>query len=91
MTRLQRNALTSPPLPADEVEAMFKDAWTDVAPQFIPVARICRALCVSHERLRVELVGCEVLLTEAGYLGRRWSGEPNSARGDSFGFPEATR
>ena len=91
MTRLQRNALACLPLPAEEVEAMYEEAWTDVAPLFIPVARICRALCVSHERLRVELIGCEVLLTEAGYLGRRWSGEPNSARGNSFGLPETTR
>lgn len=86
MTMLQRQALASLPQTAKEVEEQFNEAHTHVAPLFVPTARAFRALCISHERLRAELLGATVLLTEAGYLGRRWAGEPNSARGESFGL-----
>jgi hypothetical protein len=76
MTDLQRKALASLPLPADEVETIHRYAGQ--------LNDRLRRLCVSHERLRAEVLGATVLLAEAGYLGRRWAGEPNSARGDSF-------
>ncbi len=91
MTDLQRKALASLPLSAEEVQDHFDEAYTHVHPQFVPAARLVRALCVSHERLRAEVQGAEVLPAEAGYLGRRWCGEPNSVRGDSFGLVGATR
>ena len=58
MTDLERRALASLPLPRETVEAFFDGSRAGTAAQGL------RALCVSHERLRVQLEGVESILGE---------------------------
>ena len=63
MTPLQQKALASVPLP----ETFVADIY-DCAPKMTRDKAIeeLQRLCVSHERLRAELLGAEALLTESG-------------------------
>ena len=56
MTTLQRNALGRLAMTEIEVQALY-DQW--------PGNKCVRALCESHERLRTELQGAEIMLAEA--------------------------
>ena len=55
MTTLHRNALATLPLSVSDVEDIYKKA------RQIPVQKICE----SHERLRLEMEGSELLLSDA--------------------------
>lgn len=65
MTDLQRKALASLPMEPGRVETLYAGAFGGVAEKAI------KNLCVSHERLRAELLGAETLLaeTQAEVLG----------------------
>lgn len=58
MTNLQKSALASLPLTAATIESFWDGSRSGTAEQCL------RALCISHERLRAELQGAEVLLAE---------------------------
>ncbi len=61
MTPLERKALATPPMSKEAVEFFYDvlcRSETETA------ARV-RKLCLSHERLRMELEGAEVLLADA--------------------------
>ncbi len=62
MTRLQREALKTLPISESDVERMYAEfpKWT-----LSNLQLAIRSLCRSHERLRMELAGMEVLLSEA--------------------------
>lgn len=61
MTELQRRALASLVLPADAVDRMYNRCTQGHGHPDDTV----RALCESHERLRAELTGLQVLYDEA--------------------------
>lgn len=63
MTLLQRNALASVPLTEATVQSFYDGSRSGTAEQCL------RALCESHERLRAELQGAELLLAENQKLG----------------------
>lgn len=66
MTKLNRNALGRTALTVGDIAAIYADTIApDVTAECWETARVARRLCESHERLRAELQGCEVLLTEA--------------------------
>lgn len=56
MTDLQRKALASLPMETNRVETLYAGVFGGVAEKAI------KNLCVSHERLRAELLGAETLL-----------------------------
>jgi hypothetical protein len=58
MTDLQRQALATVPLSAATVESFYDGSHSGTEKQCL------RALCKSHERLRAELEGAELLLKE---------------------------
>ena len=59
MTKLEQAALTTIPLFAAVVEEMYGDCRFDIT------KRECiKALCESHERLRMELAGAEKIIAE---------------------------
>jgi len=60
MTPLQRKALACSPLTRETVESFYDGSHAGTAEQCL------KALCASHERLRMELEGAEVLLAELG-------------------------
>src|ERR1022692_2925134 len=58
MTPLQRNALATVPLSMEEVEFYYEGARGGIATTCL------RALCESHELLRAELQGAELLIRD---------------------------
>lgn len=58
MTKLQRKALTTYPLSKETVESFYDGSHSGTEKQCL------RALCESHERLRAEVEGAEILLSE---------------------------
>ncbi len=56
MNQLHRNALASVPMTEEHVEQIYAA---------YPANRVIRHLCESHERLRAELEGSEILRDEA--------------------------
>jgi hypothetical protein len=62
MTALQRKALARTPMPAEQVERIYAAHLPAVSQG---LCRLICDLCESHERLRAELQGAEVLLEDA--------------------------
>lgn len=58
MTNLEKRAMARPPLSYETVESI----WDGSGPI---AARFVKALCESHERLRAELEGSEILRADA--------------------------
>jgi len=59
VTHLQRRALAITPLSAETVQSFYDGTRSGTAEQCL------KSLCESHERLRAELQGAEVLLKDA--------------------------
>lgn len=61
MTLLQREALKRTPLTSERIASIYRSSKKYPFPDMM-----IRDLCLSHERLRMELEGAEKLLAEAG-------------------------
>jgi len=68
VTPLDRKALASLPLTADEVAGIYAVYPPPIADTSRLVS-VIRRLCESHERLRAELKGAEAMLAEIGKDG----------------------
>lgn len=82
MTALQRRSLARTALSADEVHRLYAEytPTSEAGAKFL-IFRVIRDLCESHERLRTELQGAEMLLDDAGLLaGKSGPKEEPAAR-----------
>lgn len=69
MTALQRRSLARAVLSAEDVHRLYAEYTpTSEAGAKLLIFRVIRDLCESHERLRAELQGAEMLLDDAGLL-----------------------
>lgn len=71
MTRLQERALARTPIPTKDVEGVYVGLRSKMATEQARDLGYLAELCESHERLRAELEGCDVLLKASEAANRQ--------------------
>lgn len=71
MARLQERALARTPIPTKDVEGVYVGLRSKMATEQARDLGYLAELCESHERLRAELEGCDVLLKASETANRQ--------------------